>query len=88
MINDGLEHCGVKGCLVVRDPKAHVPQPTFSVVSWIKEPGGHCKPLCPVHYEQAMEVERDLPLAIQELHALALLFPSEKDCCRRLVRTS
>jgi hypothetical protein len=75
MTDDGLDRCGVKGCPVVRDPKARVPQPTFSCVAWIKNrPGGYCKPLCQAHYGQALEVERDLPLAIQELHALALLY--------------
>jgi hypothetical protein len=53
--------CSVKGCLY---DHAH------NVAEWFP-----AKALCYYHYELAMRVERELPLAIQELHALALIAP-------------
>ena len=63
-----IERCSVKDCTVVRDGAATVPQPCFSEAEWFPD-----RQFCYEHYKQALQVERELPLAIQEFHAWALI---------------
>jgi hypothetical protein len=65
--------CGVYGCPVVRYLGVKTLQPTFGYVEELR------KEFCEAHFDQWVQMKIDLPLAIQELHALALLAPAISD---------
>jgi hypothetical protein len=69
-----IERCSIRDCVVQRDSDSKEPQPSLFSFSNIPIKGL----ICEEHYRQWACLQFELPMAIQELHALALLFPGEK----------